>query len=122
MTTGHENANRKPDCVVIDANIWRSQRLLKNNEGESIIYVLSRQGGFIGLPAIVERELTEHAVEAGQKAAKEITKASWILEDSSCDVPVPSEVELEKKVKTRISELEPILVRVPVKSEHLFAA
>ena len=46
---------RKPDCVVIDTNIWRLELLLKAPVGVSLVYTLGRQKGCIGLPEVVEK-------------------------------------------------------------------
>src|SRR5437867_4049193 len=77
MTGGPDQTKSKPDCVLIDANIWRSQCLLKSNEGEALVYILNRQRGVIGLPETIEREMAEHAVEAGQKAAS-VVFLKWL--------------------------------------------
>src|SRR5213593_3729857 len=45
---------KKPICVVIDTCIWRSNLLLKNPVGMSLMYTLGRQHGVIGFPEIVE--------------------------------------------------------------------
>lgn len=125
MSIGHHNAKRKPDCVVIDTNIWRSELLLKTPMGVSLIYALQRQGGRIGLPEVVEAELTGQVVEMGLEAANSLVNSSWkvnILTDSPFEVPVPTKVELEKKVNERIAALAPMLVREPFTLEHAKAA
>ena len=119
------NTDEKPDCVVIDTNIWRSQLLLKTPLGMSLVYTLGRQQGFIGLPEVVERELTRQIQEAGSEAADALTKSSRIistLTDSPFHAPIPTETELEEKVAARLVELDPILVRVPFTLEHSKAA
>src|SRR5947209_2479431 len=122
MTAARDNGKRKPVCVVIDTNIWRSELMLKTPVGVSLVYALGRQGGFIGLPEVVEREVKKQVVQAGLEATRSLTKSSWIV-NTLTDYPfppgsVPTQADLEKKVDTRISELAPILVRVPFTIEH----
>jgi len=121
MSTESDTAGRKPDCVVLDTNIWRSDLLLKTPMGVSLIYTLGRQGGFIGLPEVVEGELKEQVVEEGLKAAEQLAKSSRIintLTDSSFSPSLPTQIALEKIVDARLAELAPILVRVPFMLEH----
>ena len=125
MSIGHDKANRKPDCVVLDTNIWRSALLLKTQMGQSLIYVLQRQGGRIGLPEVIEAELTAQVVEVGVEAAKKLENLSRIvnvLTDSPFPATVPTEAEFEKKVEEKLAELASILVRVPFTFEHAKAA
>src|SRR5438094_4585125 len=125
MTIGNDNASRKPLCVVIDTNIWRSQLLLKTPVGLSLIYALQRQSGFLGLPEVVEAELIDQVVEVGLEEAEKLANSFRkvrTLTDSPFDVPVPTKAELEKKVKERLAELKPIIVRVPFTFEHAKAA
>lgn len=121
MKIKDDNASQKPDCVVIDTSIWRSSLLLKTPVGVSLVYTLGRQCGFIGLPEVVERELTKQVVQAGLEAAEELAESSRIintLTDSPFSPSLPTQIELESKVDARLAELEPILVRVPFTLEH----
>lgn len=125
MSTESDTTGRKPDCVVIDTCIWRSNLLLKTPVGVSLVYTLRRQDGFIGLPEVVEGELKEQVVEEGLKAAEQLAKWSRIintLTDSSFPPSLPTQIELEKIVDARIAELAPILVRVPFTLGHAKAA
>ena len=109
-------AARHPDCVVIDTNTWRSQLLLKTPVGASLVYALGRQQGFIGLPEVVERELTAQILEHGRDAAEKVKNGSNILNTltDSPIFPLPaSQINLEQIVKARLDQLTPILVRVP---------
>jgi hypothetical protein len=125
MTIGHDDTKRKPDCVVIDTNIWRSDLLLKTPMGQSLVYALQRQGGRIGLPEVIEAELIGQVVECGLEAAKKFAESSRIinaLTDPPFPATVPTRPDLEKKVNERLTELTPILHRVPFTFEHAKAA
>jgi len=125
MTTDSDVAVRQLDCVIIDTNIWRSQLMLKAPMGVSLVYTLGRQQGFIGLPEVVERELTKQVLEHGRDAAEKLAEGSRILNTltDSPSFPLPaSQVKLEQVVQTRLAELTPILVRVPFTLSHASAA
>lgn len=124
MDADVDNAT-KPDCVLIDTNIWRSELLLKTPVGASFVYTLGRQQAFLGLPEVVEQELTRQIVEAGRQAAEALEKSSRVintLTDSPFSASIPSDAALEEKVVDRLRHLEPILVRVPFTLEHARAA
>jgi hypothetical protein len=119
MTT--DATTRHSDCVVIDTNTWRSQLLLKTPVGTSLVYTLGRQQGFIGLPEVVERELTAQILEHGREAAEKVKNGSNILNTltDSPIFPLPaSQINLEQIVKARLDQLAPILVRVPFTLAH----
>ena len=63
---------KKPICVVIDTNIWMqdSNLLLKTVMGSALLYILRQSKGKIGLPEIIEEELTRNIVEKGIQAGK----------------------------------------------------
>ena len=125
MTADSDVAHPKPDCVVIDTNVWVSQLLLKTPVGMSLVYTLGRQQGFIGLPEVIERELSKHILEHGQDAADKIEKGSSILNTltDSPTFPLPATlIKLEQVVKTRLADLAPILRRVPLTLAHATAA
>jgi hypothetical protein len=118
-------APQQSECVVIDTNIWRSELLLKTPVGMSFIYTLGRQQWRLALPEVVERELAKQIVEAGLGAVEHANKESrivatltglppWLLSQKASD--------FEQIVNTRLSELTPILVRVPFTIEHARAA
>lgn len=120
-----QQCDNKADCVVIDSNVWRSELLLRTPLGVSFVYTLGRQRGFIGLPEVVEGELTRQIMEVGDKARQTIEESSRILSiltDSPCGAFLPSETDVRKKVADRIDELAPLMVRVPFTLEHAKAA
>ncbi len=125
MTNDSDVALRQPDCVVIDTNIWRSELLLKTTVGVSLIYTLGRQQGVLGLPEIVERELTKHVLKGGLEDAEQAKKYSRIISTLTGSPPfpfVPSQVELEKIIAMRLAELAPVLKRVPFTLAHAIGA
>jgi len=117
--------HRRPDCVVIDTNIWRSELLLKTPLGVSFVYTLGRQQGRLGLPEVVERELKKQIVEAGLEAVEQNNKWSRIATTLTGSPFFPlshSAGDFEQIVEKRLDELTPVLLRVPFTLEHARAA
>ena len=125
MNTDSDIAQQRPDCVVIDTNIWRSELLLRTPKGVSLVYTLGRQGGYIGLPEVIEREVTNQVLEHACDANRKVEDGSRII-STLTDTPFlpfsASEVALEQAIRTRLGELERILVRVPFTVAHANAA
>ena len=109
----------KPHCVIVDTNIWCSECLLKTTVGRNFVYVLQRQGGFIGLPEVVELELTENVVKVGRKAGSRWWTVSTLMD---LDTRAPTDEEMGQKVKERLTELDKLIHRVPFTLEHAKAA
>ncbi len=114
---------KKPICVVIDTNIWMqdSNLLLKTVMGSALLYILRQSKGKIGLPEIIEEELTRNIVEKGIQAGKLIEKNFQTIEivmGSRCPYELPNQEQLEKTVKGRLEELKDLIVRVPFTFDH----
>ncbi len=98
------SAEQKPICVVIDANIWLqdSNLLMRTAMGSALLYILKQSNGKIGLPEIIEEELTRNIVENGLKAIEQIDKGFKSIEvimgfrDS---YEVPNKAQLEAALK-----------------------
>jgi len=114
-----------PVCVVVDTNLWRSNLLLKNPVGVSLVYTLRRQGGFLVLPEVVERELTKQVVQHGLEAAQKLEDSSRIV-DTLVGIGllphIPTANEIAAKVDARLEELAPILLRIPFTLQQAQAA
>ncbi len=125
MASESDVAVRRPNCVVIDTNIWRSELLLKTPSGMSLVYTLGRQHEFLGLPEIIERELKRHVLQGGLEAVEQANKYSRIISTLTGSPPFPfstSPSALEKIVAGRLAELAPILKRIPFTSAHAIDA
>ena len=117
----------KPICVVVDTSVWRAELLLKTPLGVTLVYTMHRQGGVIGLPEVVERELKAQIIEAGFEAAD---KAGGPV--PACfgplptipffSIPIPTRKQLSEKVDERLAQLAPVLTREPFTLEHAKAA
>jgi hypothetical protein len=98
-------------CVVLDTNVWRAQPLLRTSHGAALIFALQQRGTLLGLPEIVERELPEVLVRAARKV---LDKTSLLAQIIGQRVDLPDETKIREAVKTRLGELEPLLIRVPL--------
>jgi hypothetical protein len=125
MTIESQIIPRHRLCVVLDTNTWRSQYVLKTQEGMLFGYTLGRQHALLGLPGVIERELTKHIIKVGLEETEKAAKSSRILSTLTGLPSLSSSVsagELEKLVVSRLEELEPILERVPFTLAHAAAA
>ena len=121
------SAEQKPVCVVIDANIWLqdSNFLLRTALGSALIYILKIINGKIGLPSVLEEEITRNTIAKGVKAAEEIKKtfkSISVIMRSHSPYKVPDEAEIKSAVQARITELDSLFHRVDFTWEHAQSA
>jgi len=121
------SAAQKPVCVVMDANIWlkESNLLLKTAMGSALLYMLKRIDGKIGLPSILEEEITRNTISNGVKAAEEIQKNFKIISVIMGDhapYTVPDITEINSAVQARITELESLFHKIPFSLAHAESA
>ena len=113
-------------CVVVDTSVWRAEPLLKTPLGVTLVYSVSRRGGVVGLPEVVELELKGQIVEAGLEAAERARGPLHILRTLTDDLfftaELPTADMLTQKVEERIAQLGPVLAREPFTVEHAKAA
>jgi len=111
----------KPECVLLDTNIWVQNLLLRTALGSALLYALKRSGAKLALPEVVEHEVTKHTVRAAQEAIEAIEKGFRnVASVMGFHKPyeVPKEDEIEKAVRNRFAELDAFIVRVPFVLEH----
>jgi hypothetical protein len=120
------NIASKQICVVLDANVWVSNLMLKRGLGASLLHSLNRAGGCLGLPEIVEREVVKNMVRLGLKANEGIKKHFEMLgtlTGSKFRYPsLPSEENLTTSIVKRMAIIDKLLSRLPFTLEHAKAA
>jgi len=121
------SAEQKPICVVIDANIWLqdSNLLLRSPMGSALIYILKTINGKIGLPSVLEEEITRNTISKGVKATEEINKklkSISVIMRSEYPYKLPDEAEIKSAVQARITELDSLFHRVDFTWEHAQSA
>jgi hypothetical protein len=118
--------SRKQICVVVDTSVWRAEPLLKTPLGVTLVYSVSRRGGLIGLPEVVELELKNQILEAGLGFVDKANDASQMLrilaDDPFFGTHPPTAETLNKKVDERLNQLSRIFVREPFTLDHAKAA
>jgi hypothetical protein len=116
---------KKPICAVLDTNVWRREHLLNSAVGAAFIYRLSKVGGCIGLPEVIELEVITQIVQLGRKAVDTINSnlaTIRALVGKTDEVRLPSESEFENAVKARLAELDDLLVKLNISREHYDSA
>jgi hypothetical protein len=63
MSTQPDAPIVKPECIVLDTNAWIAELFLRSALGAALIYHLRQTQGVLGLPEVIERELTKHAAK-----------------------------------------------------------
>lgn len=119
-------------CVVLDTNVWRKELLLTTPLGEALEFALVRENDFLGLPEIVEREISKHILEVGQEATAKIRQGQDVLGRLTGHSGEPDplgyfrlpweaeflEHEMKRAIEERLSSLDRLLVRVPFRPSH----
>jgi hypothetical protein len=126
MGTEFRQESSKRICAVVDTSVWRAELLLKTPLGVTLVYTLSRRGGVIGLPEIIESELKDQILEAGlddvAKVDGRLHRLGTLIDSVSLTAHLPTAETLRAKVKERLDQLDSMLVREPFTIEHARAA
>ena len=121
MEKSHKKTNTKPICVVLDTNVLVSKLLLKTSMGAALLHNLKRLKGHLGLPEVVERELSKNIVKLGLEVSSKIAenfRTIEILVGRRSSYSLPSEEDLENVVKDRIQEISELTIKIPFKLKH----
>ena len=114
--------NQLPVAVLLDANIWHNDPLLKGPEGAALLYHLTSQGNLLALPEVAERENKKNLQERAKEYESWIDEGWRFLERINGNRPedrIPREEELLLKMTQRLDELKACIVKVPLREEHL---
>jgi len=111
--------------IILDSNVWMSERLLKSSMGEALLYALSKTGTRIGLPEIVETEMKNGLRSQAIKAETDLAKKFSFLEqltgkkigNYTFDIK-----QIDVGINARLTELTGIYERLPFTFEHSKAA
>ena len=108
--------------VVLDANIWVAEQMLRSSLGAAMLYALVERGTKIALPEVVELEVNEVLRRRFVKEVEVLEKsARWLHQNTGRDVPLmkPTAAAAQAGFAARWNELEGILLRVPWSLEHV---
>lgn len=120
-----ETSGSQKVCVVLDTNIWRSERLLNSPKARALVYMLLRRDGVLALPEVVENELPAVICRVGMEANRKAVQASREVRDLLDDAPAAneySESDFLQAVGEKLRSLEAVLKRIPLTIDTARAA
>jgi hypothetical protein len=111
--------------IVLDANVWVSQRMMRSGLGAAFLYAVRRSGAHIGLAEVTRLEtrarLTDAASEAGERISGGLTTLAAIL-GSRPDPELPTREVIERAIDDRFAQLQTLLRPLrPEKSDYELA-
>jgi hypothetical protein len=112
-------------CVILDSNIWVTERLLHTSIGSAFLYSLAGSDGTIVLPEIVETEVTSILLDQGEKAVAEIARAARLLRQMSghtLNYTAPTIAAMKEGIANRWQQLTGRLQRTAFTFDHAKAA
>lgn len=114
---GSTEIDKRADSIilVLDANIWIKERLLKSQLGAVFLYTLMKINGKIALSWVTEEESIRGIVKEGEKsvkAIKENLETIRVLAGASPDLTLPTQEEIAEKAKGRFEELANLICRI----------
>jgi hypothetical protein len=105
-----------PYYVLLDTNVWVTERLLKSSIGSAFLYALTRTKSSILLPEVVELEIARVLPDMAERAVDRIRNELSLLRQlsgQSLSVDAPSTLAIEEGIKERWNQLSGSLVRIP---------
>lgn len=104
-------------CVLLDANSWFRERLLRSSMGAALIHMLLQRQWRIGLPESVEGETTQVLITEGLKAIEAVQRDTRLLEQlagQSLGRNPLDEAVLRHGIEQRWQELAPVIEKLPL--------
>jgi len=111
--------------VVLDANVWIKERLLRSEMGAALLYALRRTGTVLLLPDTTRIEIANGVEKSIQGKASKIDDnlvTVRALLGRSPEFTFPGTEEIQVAVSDRLSSLGTLLQETVHNSEHLEAA
>jgi hypothetical protein len=109
-------AETTPYCIVLDANIWVSERLLQSSIGSALLYAVAGAKGKIGLPEVVEREISRVLPDMAEKAVNIIRRETALLRQlsgHSMALTGPTQLAVLEGIADRWKQLVGVIERSP---------
>jgi hypothetical protein len=75
--------NDNPYYVVLDANVWVTERLLQSSLGSAVLFALTGAHALIGLPEVVEIEVNSILTKQAKEAVEGLRKNAQLLSQLS---------------------------------------
>ncbi len=114
--------NESPYFVILDTNIWVTERLLQSSLGSAVLYAVAADGASIVLPEIVEMEVNKVLEQQAEKAVADFRKNADFLRQISGHQKVlhslPTSKAISDGIARRWKELSGVLIRAPFTIEQ----
>jgi hypothetical protein len=110
-----------PFSVLLDANVWIEERLLRSSLGGALLYAIVGAKATLALPEIVEREVDRVLPELARRAVQSIRRDMTLLNQLSgrqMTVSVPSSKAVGDGVAARWKQLSGSMERIPFTFEQ----
>jgi hypothetical protein len=117
--------NDVPYYVVLDANVWVTERLLQSSLGSAVLFALTGSHALIGLPEVIEIEVKSVLTTQAEEAVEELRRSTHLLRQLSgqrATHHVPTSEAIQEGMAQRWTELGGILMRIPFTLEQAKAA
>jgi hypothetical protein len=111
-----------PIILVLDANIWIRERMLRSSLGAALLYVIRKLDARIALSEVTKAEAVKGIVKAGMDSVEKIEKAFATIQTitgSRPDHNLPTPQEFEKSATGRLNELSDVLYPVDLSFESM---
>jgi hypothetical protein len=114
-----------PIILVLDANIWIRERMLRSSLGAALLYAVRKLRAKIALSEVTKAETVKGIVKAGTDSVQKIQNAFVTIQTitgSRPDYNLPTSEELERSADERLNELSDILYPVQLSYENMKSA
>jgi hypothetical protein len=111
--------------VILDTNVWVTERLLQSNVGSALLHALTETNARIGVPEVVETEVKNVLLDLADGAVAAITKNNSLLQQLSgqkLTYMAPTASAIKEGIEGRWKQLEGALTRIPFTFEQAKAA
>jgi len=119
------NTSGRSTIILLDANVWIKERLLRSAIGVAVLYSLGRSGIKMALPNVIRREAIAGILKAGRKAASDVENGLSTLQAITRSKPaikLPSEDDLLAAAEKRFAELQHHLIEIDHSPEQMARA
>jgi len=112
--------------VILDSNVWISERLLLSAMGDAFLHAMSGMRGGVVLPEVVELEVAKVLEDAAENAVQEIEHSIKLLKQlsghKSLNLIAPSPEAIRAGIAERWINLSGLIRRVPFTQAQATAA
>jgi hypothetical protein len=115
-----------PFCVILDSNVWVTERLLQTTIGSAALFAVSAGQALFAVPEIVELEVENILIQFGEKAVDDIRKSIALLKHLSGNQMMsfiaPNREAVQKGMRARWAQLDGVIQRVAFTHDHARSA